>query len=266
MNGWRRSSMILLGTLAAAACGKSGENQAAGGAPAAAPAAAAAPTEFPVKADSQATISGRIAFTGAKPAPARIDMSEEQTCAQKHPQGAFAEDVVVNSNNTLKNVYVYVKSGLPANMRFPVPTEHVTLDQDGCQYKPHVFGVQVGQMIDIKNSDGILHNIKAMPVTNRPFNISQPTTMTTSRAFSDAEPPPAPIPLQCNVHSWMNGYVGVLPHPYFAVTGDDGSFSIGRLPPGTYVIEAWQGKYPAQQQTVTVGPKETKNITFTFHG
>ncbi len=255
--------MILLGTLAAAACGKSGENQAAGGAPAAAPAAAAAPTEFPVKADSQATISGRIAFTGAKPAPARIDMSDEATCKNKHAQGAFAEDVVVNSNNTLKNVFVYVKSGLPANMRFPVPTEHVTLDQDGCQYKPHVVGVQVGQTMDIKNSDGILHNIKATGTANRPFNISQPTNMTTPRQF---EAPEVMVPLQCNVHSWMNGYAGVLPHPYFAVTGDDGSFSIGRLPPGTYVIEAWQGKYPAQQQTVTVGPKETKNITFTFHG
>jgi hypothetical protein len=267
MNGWRSTSTgILLGTLALAACGKSGDNaQASGGASAAAP-ASAAPAEFPVKADSQATITGRVAFTGAKPVMARIDMSEEATCAQKHPQGAFNESVVVNGNNTLRNVYVYVKSGLPAGMRFPVPAEHVTLNQDGCQYKPHVFGVQAGQMIDIKNSDGILHNIKAMPVTNRPFNISQPTTMTTSRAFSDPEPPPAPIPLQCNVHSWMNGFVGVLSHPYFAVTGDDGTFSIGKLPPGTYVIEAWQEHYPAQQQTVTVGPKESKAITFTFHG
>ena len=261
MNGWRRTSTILFGTLAVAACGKSGENQAAGGAPSAAP--AAAPTEFPVKADSQATISGRVAFTGAKPAAARIDMSDEATCKAKHPQGAFNEDVVVNSNNTLKNVFVYVKSGLPAGMRFPVPTEHATLDQDGCQYKPHIIGVQVGQTIDIKNSDGILHNIKATGTANRPFNISQPTNMTTPRDFSEPE---VMVPLQCNVHSWMNGYAGVLPHPYFAVTGDDGSFSIGRLPPGTYVIEAWQGKYPAQQQTVTVGAKETKTITFTFHG
>jgi plastocyanin len=261
MNGWRRASAgLVLGTVVvvATACKKGGEAApAAGGAP-----AAAAPVAFPVSDNDAATITGRVAFTGAKPAAQRIDMSEEPTCAQKHAGGAFSETVVVNDNGTLRNVFVYVKSGLPATLTFPVPGEPVEIDQDGCQYTPHVFGVQVGQTMNIKNADGLLHNIKALPTINRPFNISQPISMTTPRTFSAPE---VMVPLQCNVHSWMNAFVGVLPHPYYSVTGADGTFSLRRLPPGTYVIEAWQEHYPAQTQTVTVGAKESKAIVFTFH-
>jgi plastocyanin len=262
MTGWRRTSALaVLGVCIVAACKKG--DQAANTPPGAAPAPAAAPTEFPVPGDQQATVNGRVAFTGTKPAPQRIDMSEEATCAAKHTGGAFGETVVVNDNGTLRNVFVYVKSGLDANLRFPVPSDAVELNQEGCQYKPHVLGVQVGQTINIKNSDGVLHNIKATPTVNRPFNISQPTNMTTPRNFTAPE---TMVPLQCNVHSWMNGFAGVLAHPYFSVTGADGTFSLKRLPPGTYVIEAWQEHYPAQTQTVTVGAHETKDVVFTFHG
>lgn len=263
MTGWRRTSAItLLGACIVAAACKKSDN--AANVPPGTPAPAA--TEFPVPGDSQATINGRVAFTGTRPAPQRIDMAEEATCAAKHTGGAFGEAVVVNDNGTLRNVFVYVKSGIAANLAFPTPSDAVELDQDGCVYKPHVFGVQVGQTINIKNSDGVLHNIKATPSVNRPFNISQPTNMTTPRNFTAAEPPPGPIGVQCNVHSWMNGFVGVLAHPYFAVTGNDGTFSLKRLPPGTYVIEAWQEHYPAQTQTVTIGAKESKDIVFTFRG
>lgn len=265
MISWRRNATwTLLGTLAlAAACKKGGESggAAAGGGEAAAPAAGAA-AAFPVDTTTAATITGRVAFTGARPAAQRIDMSEESTCAAKHPQGAFSEAVVVNDNGTLRNVFIYVKSGLPANLNFPVPSTPVEIDQDGCTYLPHVFGVQVGQTMNIKNADGLLHNIKATPTVNRPFNISQPTSMTTPRSFSSPE---VMVPLQCNVHSWMNAFVGVLPHPYFAVTGTDGAYSIRRLPPGTYVVEARQEHYPAQTQTVTVGASESKEVVFTFH-
>jgi plastocyanin len=264
MIGWRRNAaMLTLGTLAlATACKKGGESGgAAGGGQAAAP-APAANTAFPVDEATQATITGRVAFTGTKPAAQRIDMSEETACAAKHPNGAFTEAVVVNDNGTLRNVFIYVKSGLPANLTFPVPSAPVEIDQDGCMYTPHVFGIQVGQTLNIKNADGLLHNIKATPTVNRPFNISQPTSMTTPRSFSSPE---VMVPLQCNVHSWMNAFVGVLPHPYYSVTGNDGTFSLNRLPPGTYVVEAWQEHYPAQQQTVTVGAHESKAITFTFH-
>ena len=146
-------------------------------------------------------------------------------------------------------------------MTFPTPGTPVELNQDGCIYLPHVFGVQTGQTISIRNSDGLLHNIKATPTTNRPFNISQPTNMTTPRSFSEAE---TGVHLQCNVHSWMSAYVSVRPDPYFAVTGNDGTFSIRRLPPGTYEVEAWHESMPAQTQSVTVAASESKEITFTF--
>jgi hypothetical protein len=119
----------------------------------------------------------------------------------------------------------------------------------------------VGQPLAIKNSDGILHNIKAMGKKNRPFNISQPTTMTTNRSFTTEE---VMLPVECNVHGWMHAFIGVLPHPFFGSTGADGSFSITGLPAGTYTIEAWHEKYGAQTVNVTVTGSDTKTADFTY--
>jgi hypothetical protein len=169
-----------------------------------------------------ATVSGKVKFTGTKPANPKIDMGEEPKCKAKYQATPTEEIVVVNPNGTLANVFVYVKSGLPASYKAPTPTDAVTLDQDGCRYHPHVLGVLVGQKLAIKNSDGILHNIKAKGVKNRPFNISQPTVMTSDRTFTAPE---VMVPLECNVHGWMHAWLGVLPHPFFAVSGADGSFA-----------------------------------------
>jgi plastocyanin len=209
-----------------------------------------------------AAITGKVKFTGTKPSMSRIDMSEEPTCKAKYTQAPPTEEsVVVNPNGTLANVFVYVKSGLPASYKAPAPAEPVTLDQNGCHYRPHVLGLMVGQTLAIKNSDGILHNIKAKGVKNRPFNISQPTNMTSSRTFTTPE---VTIPLECNVHGWMQARLAVLPHPFFAVSGGDGSFNIKGLPPGTYTIEAWHETYGTQTATVTVTGSETKTADFTF--
>ena len=201
-------------------------------------------------------------FTGAKPLMAKIDMSDESVCKAKYTAPPTEETVVVNPNGTLANVFVYVDSGLPANYTAPAPTEDVVLDQNGCRYHPHVLGIRVGQKLAIKNSDGILHNIKAMGKLNRAFNVSQPTSMTTERVFTARE---VMVPLECNVHGWMQAYLGVLPHPFFAVTGTDGSFSLKGLPPGTYTIKAWHEKYGTQVATVTVtaGGAKTQDFTFT---
>jgi plastocyanin len=209
-----------------------------------------------------AAISGKVKFTGTKPTMPVIDMSEEPKCKAKYTAGPpRQESVVVNANGTLANVFVYVKSGLPAGQTFPTPATPVEIDQDGCHYRPHVLGIMVGQTLAIKNADGILHNIKAKGVKNRPFNISQPTSMTSTRTFTAPE---VMVPLECNVHGWMNAYLGVLPHPFYAVTGGDGSFSLKGLPPGTYVIEAWHEKYGPQTATVTVTAGGTKTQDFTF--
>ncbi len=224
--------------------------------------AVAAWTRQPAGAQGGATIAGKVKFTGAKPAMPRIDMGEEPKCKEKYQAPPTAETVIVNPNGTLADVFIYVKAGLPANAKYPAPSTPVVIDQSGCRYHPHVFGIQVGQPLEIRNSDPLLHNIKAKGVKNRPFNISQPSAgMKTARTFNAPE---VMLPFECNVHGWMNAFLGVLPHPFFATTGADGSFTIKGLPPGTYTIEAWHEKYGTQTATVTVTGAETKTQDFTF--
>ena len=243
----------------AAGCGGGEEGSSGAAVSSGSGAAAAGPTIDPASA---ATIAGTIAFNGTASELVEIDMSEETVCADKHDGPVYSQNVVVNDNGTLRNVFVYVKEGL-GDMTFPPPAEPVELDQNGCRYHPHVFGIQVGQDLVIKNSDGLLHNINAKPSVNRGFNISQPVEMKTTRQFRAAE---IGVPLECDVHGWMNAFVNVVDNPYYAVTGEDGSFSLAPLPPGTYVIEIWHEEYGAQTMEVTVGASETKEITFTFGG
>ena len=210
-----------------------------------------------------ATISGVMHFTGTAPANPKIDMSQESACQGKYTTPPTDPQFVV-SGGKLGNVFVYVKSGLPAGATYPTPGNSVEIDQNGCLYHPRVFGVMTNQKIVIKNSDNVLHNIKAVPKENRGFNISQPSAgMTSTRTFTTPE---VMVPLECNVHGWMHAWVGVLPHPFYAASGPDGSFSIKNLPPGTYTIEAWHEKLGTQTQNVTVGAGETKTADFTFSG
>jgi plastocyanin len=204
------------------------------------------------------TISGNIDFSGTAPANAPIDMSEEPTCAEKHATPPTQETVMA-SGGKLANVFVYLKEGVSGSA--PAPAAAAEVDQNGCVYRPHVLGLQVGQTLTIRNSDGILHNIKAAPSANRPFNISQPRNMTSDRSFNSPE---IMIPVQCDVHGWMSMYIGVVAHPYFAVSGADGSFTIANVPPGTYTVEAWHEKYGTQTQQVTVPANGTATVTFQY--
>jgi hypothetical protein len=138
------------------------------------------------------------------------------------------------------------------------------LDQDGCIYKPHVLGVMTGQNIRIKNSDPTNHNIHPLPKVNQEWNESQPPKGEEKlKSFAREE---VMIPVKCNVHPWMRSYIGVVSHPFFAVTGDDGTFTIKGLPPGTYTLETWHEKFGPQDMQVTVGPKESKTVDFTYKG
>jgi hypothetical protein len=251
--------MILAAVLAAAAaCGGKSADQSSNGAVSqsggAAPAAASGP-----KGD--AAVSGVINFNGTAPANPAIDMSQEAACKGKYTAAPHDPQFVVNGGK-LGNVFVYVKSGLPAGATYTAPDTPVEIDQSGCLYHPRIFGIMVGQKLLIKNGDPVLHNIKAVPAKNRGFNISQPSEgMKTERTFSTEE---VMVPLQCNVHSWMTAHVGVLSHPFFAVSDSTGAFKITGLPPGTYTIEAWHEKLGTQQMNVTVGAGETKTADFTF--
>jgi len=253
----RISAPILV--LALAACGGGGSEQAQAGAETdESKAAAATPAVDPA---TVAAVTGVVRFEGAAPTNEAIDMSAEPTCAQKHPTKPMKQTVVINSNKTLRNTFVYVKSGLPAQ-KWATPSQPVVLDQVGCEYQPHVLAVQTGQTLAIKNSDGLLHNVNAKATVNRGFNTGQPTNMTTNKTFASAE---VMIPVTCEVHGWMEAYIAVVDHPYHAVTGPDGSFRIENLPPGTYTIETWHEKYGTKTAQVTVAAKDSRQVDFSYN-
>jgi len=227
------------------------------------PAAGAAPAAAPVDPATAATITGKVNFEGQAPQRIRIRMDAVPACTEENKDPVYSEEVVVNENNTLRDVFVYVKDGL-GNRSFPLPSQEAALDQHGCVYHPHVIGLMVGQKLRIKNSDPTNHNIHPMPMENREWNKSQPPS--SADLVEEFPRQEIMVPIKCNVHPWMKAYVGVVRHPFFAVTGSDGSFELKGLPPGDYTIEVWQEKYGTQEQKVTVGPSETKDISFSYKG
>jgi plastocyanin len=223
----------------------------------AAPSAAA-----PAAVADAGTLSGMVKFEGAAAKMGAIQMGADPYCASQHPTPQPDEEVVVGPAGELANVIVFVKE-VAGN--YPVPSTPAVLDQKGCHYVPHVTAVQVGQPIEIKNSDATLHNVHAMPEVNSQFNEGQPVQgMVSTKKFDKAEM--KPFRIKCDVHGWMKSYMAVLPHPYHSVSAMDGTFSIANLPPGDYTLVAWHEKYGQQEQQIKVGPKETKQVSFTFKG
>jgi plastocyanin len=247
---------LTIATVIAIGCGGGAEEPAPEASSAPAPKAASTPT------GGGGALSGTVSFSGEAPAAEAIQMGADPSCARLHPDGAMTEIVLVGDNGGLQNVFVYVKEGLEGQS-FDVPEEAALLDQQGCRYTPHVFGVRAGQTVTIMNSDDTLHNIHAMPKNNKEFNVGQPVKgLKTDRVF---ENPEIMVPFKCDVHKWMASYVGVVEHPFFAVTGADGSYSIPNLPAGDYVVEAWHEKYGTQQMNVTVGA-DGVDASFEFSG
>ena len=246
--------------LSLAGCGGSKEESTASKAP-----EATAPTGGTATPDevNGATVTGKVAFTGTAPVMKNIDMSANPACEHAHTTPVKSEEVVVNPNGTLKYAFVWIKSGLP-DQNWAVSTTPVMLDQHGCMYSPHVIGIMTGQNIQIKNSDPTNHNIHPLPTLNQDWNESQPPQSEDKlKTFPRQE---VMIAVKCNIHPWMRAYIGVVNHPFFAVTGDDGTFTIKGLPPGTYTVEVWQEKYGPQDQQITVAAKDSKTLDFTIKG
>jgi plastocyanin len=215
----------------------------------------------PIDQTTVGEVNGKVKFEGEKPKGQRLMMDQDPVCVQKHSGPVVAEDGQVNGDGTLPNVFVYVKAGAEKYI-VAAPSASVELDQDGCMYKPHVLGIQVGQTLDIQSKDATTHNIHPMPKDNREWNMSQPPNgAPIEQKFTREE---IMIPVKCNQHPWMRAYIGVTKNPFFSVTGADGSYSIKGLPPGDYTIGAWTATYGAQEQKVTVGAKETKAVDFSF--
>lgn len=211
--------------------------------------------------NSQAAIlTIKAPFTGQAPVAEKIKTDADPKCKMVHPDGITPDDVIVNSNGTLKNVFVYVKDGL-AGKTFEAPKTPVTFDQNGCQYNPKVFGIQVNQPLEIVNSDDTLHNVHALPNNSPQFNLGMPIKgMKMKKSFTKPE---VMVKIKCEVHPWMRAYAGVVDNPFYGVTGDDGLAQIKDLPPGEYTIEAWHEKYGTQTQKVTVTDKD-QEISFAF--
>ena len=217
---------------------------------------------WPGVASAASTITGIITFDGKAPALRPIAMDADPDCAKKHTGPVANEMLALGSGNTMGNILVWVSKGLPAGKTFPVPKEPVTLDQNGCMYKPHVMGIMVGQTYRILNSDGVLHNIHTLPKINPSFNRGMPASM--KEATTVFSKPEDVFHIKCDVHPWMSAYMAVFTHPFFAATGTDGKFTISGLDPGTYEITAWHEKLGTQTASVTVGANDKKAQDFKF--
>lgn len=252
-------ALVVVGLLAASCGGGGGDAE-----PAADEAPAPAADAKPAPDLSQAgSVSGKVSFGGTQPKNARIRMDADPVCVKEHSGIVRSQEVLIGDDGALINTFVWVKSGLE-QYGFETPAEPVTLDQKGCIYTPHVLGIQTRQKLQVLNSDNTTHNVHPLPRNNREWNQSQRAKgKPLVRSFPRAE---VMIPVKCNVHPWMKSYIGVVPHPYYAVTGADGAFSIENLPPGDYVIEAWHEKFGVQEQQVTVQATEAKEVSFEFSG
>jgi hypothetical protein len=229
--------------------------------PATSTAAKPAVSYYKVDAANAGSVTGTIRYSGKKPAPKVIDMSSDPACVEAHHGKAFDESLMIGPKGAVGNAFVYIKSGLEGK-NFEPPSTPVVIDQRGCWFHPRVLGIQTNQPLQVINSDPVTHNIHPMAEVNREWNHSQgPEDPPITRKFLKPE---VMIPVKCNIHSWMHDYIGVLDHPYFAVTTPDGSFEIKNLPAGTYTIGVWQEKLGTQEQTITVSPQQSATAEFTF--
>jgi plastocyanin len=246
--------LILAAALVAVGCGRkhttSNENGDGGG---------ATKPQYASKGD-EGTITGKVSFDGAVPALKKIDMSQDANCAAA--AGDKSADDLLVADGKLANVFVYVKGGPVDKFSFPTPSEAVVLDQQGCRYHPRVLGIQTNQTFKVINSDNTTHNVHPSPKTNQEWNQMQAQgAAPIEKKFPRAE---TLIPVKCNQHPWMKASVGVLGHPYFAVSGKDGSYTIKNVPPGSYTLVFWHETRGEQTQQVTVAAKESKTQDITF--
>jgi plastocyanin len=204
-------------------------------------------------------IIGSVTYTGTPAKAEPINMSKEPDCVKLHAKPLMTEKVVTGPGNTLENVVVYIAAGASDNSA--VPTTPVNFDQQGCHYTTYVLAFRAGQDVKISNSDPFSHNIHPMARINREWNrIQPPGTPPFSYSYENEEF----IPVKCNIHSWMQAYFVVFKTSHFAVTGEDGRFSLPDLSPGKYTVTAWDELYGTKSPKITIGGSQTLTVNFVF--
>jgi plastocyanin len=210
------------------------------------------------------SISGKVSYQGKPPVLRPINMDKDPVCASEEDTSMLPQDGQVNSNGTLPNAFVYISKG-SGNLNVPAPSNSVTLTQKGCMFEPHVLGIMVGQPLQIVTDDPTTHNIHLTAKEgNRDWNVTQqPGTPSVTTKFTH---PAIMVPVHCNIHPWMEAYIGVVTNPYYAVTGDDGAFVIKSVPPGEYTLSLWTATFGTQERSVVVRAGESAKVDFTATG
>jgi hypothetical protein len=204
-------------------------------------------------------ITGRVTYTGTPAKPLPINMSAQPECVKLYSKPLMTEKVVTGPGNALQNVVVYISAG--ASDVSPAPATPADFEQHNCRYTTHVLAFRVGQDVKIANNDPFNHNIHPLPKLNREWNkIQLPGTPPFVYSYDNEEF----IPIKCNIHAWMQAYFVVLKTSHFAVTGEDGQFSLPRLPPGRYTITAWHETYGTKSQEITIADGQSLTLDFLF--
>jgi hypothetical protein len=208
------------------------------------------------------TIKGRVRLSGKSPGNTVIRMGVDPMCGTINAgKRVIQEAVLTSADGGLKNAFVKLQGTFPQT---PVPVKPVVLDQRGCVYVPRVIGMRVGQTLQIKNDDPLQHNVHSNSEHGNSFNVGQHT----QGAVFEFRPKTEEImlPLRCDIHRWMTAYVGVVSHPYFAVSGDGGTFEIDNVPAGTQTIQVWHEAYGTMTKTVRVQGGAVANIEISYTG
>ena len=215
------------------------------------------PAPTPLDRNTTGSIIGAVTFHGDPPASTPVPM--DQSCTALHAGPVTAADVLVKSHR-VQNAFVHIRDGLGDRV-FPQPTTPLEIDQKGCLFVPRVAAVETCQEIVFLNSDPLLHNVHGFAKSSSPWNFSL-SQAGSRRGVRVATP--ETIRVGCDVHAWMQAYVGVVNHPYFAVTGADGAFTLKDVPPGDYVVASWHERFGAREQKVKLGPKDEQAIAFAY--
>jgi hypothetical protein len=210
---------------------------------------------------STGTIKGHIQLSGKLPGNPVIRMGMDPMCAKASAGKRIVQEfVVATADGSLANVFVNLKGNVPQT---PVPTQPVTIDQRGCIYYPRVIGLRVGQALQVKNSDAFLHNSHGLSGKDQGFNVGQPTA---GNVYNWKPKTDEMLHIKCDIHNWMNAYVGIVTNPYFAVSDTMGTFTIDKVPPGTYTLQAWHERFGMLTKMVTVKAGAAVTVDFTYTG